>query len=52
VVRALSDEVIVMKDGKVVEHGDRERIFREPREPYTKALLKAAFELETAEAAE
>jgi microcin C transport system ATP-binding protein len=51
VIRALSDEVIVMKDGKVVERGDRERIFREPQEPYTKALLKAAFELETAEAA-
>ena len=51
VVRALSDEVIVMKDGKVVERGDREQIFREPREAYTQALLKAAFELETAEGA-
>ncbi len=50
VVRALSDEVIVMKDGKVVEHGTREQIFDNPREPYTKALLKAAFEIATAEA--
>ncbi len=49
VVRALSDEVIVMKDGKVVEHGSREQIFEDPREPYTKALLKAAFEIATAE---
>ena len=50
VVRALSDEVIVMKDGKVVEHGTREQIFEKPQQPYTKALLKAAFEIATAEA--
>ena len=50
VVRALSDEVIVMKDGKVVEHGTREQIFEAPQQPYTKALLKAAFEIATAEA--
>ena len=50
VVRALSDEVIVMKDGKVVEHGTREQIFDAPQQPYTKALLKAAFEIATAEA--
>ncbi|NNG04641.1 MAG: ABC transporter ATP-binding protein [Inquilinus sp.] len=50
VVRALSDEVIVMKDGRVVEHGSRDRIFDDPREPYTKALLKAAFEIATYEA--
>jgi len=49
VVRALSDEVIVMKDGKVVEHGSREQIFEDPRQPYTRALLKAAFEIATAE---
>ena len=46
VVRALSDEVIVMKDGKVVEHGTGDQIFERPREPYTQALLKAAFDLE------
>ena len=46
VVRALSDEVIVMKDGKVVEHGTGDQIFERPRQPYTQALLKAAFELE------
>ncbi len=49
VVRALSDEVIVMKDGKVVEHGSREQIFENPQQPYTRALLKAAFEIATAE---
>ena len=49
VVRALSDDVIVMRDGVVVEQGTTDRIFDEPQEAYTKALLTAAFELETAE---
>jgi microcin C transport system ATP-binding protein len=49
VVRSLSDYVIVMRDGTVVEQGPTDRIFHEPREAYTKALLTAAFELETAE---
>jgi len=51
VVRALSDDVIVMRAGKVVEQGPVEQIFREPKEPYTKALMAAAFDLETAEEA-
>ncbi|HET8728788.1 MAG TPA: ATP-binding cassette domain-containing protein, partial [Alphaproteobacteria bacterium] len=46
VVRALSDEVIVMKNGVVVEQGPARRIFEDPQEDYTKALLKAAFDLE------
>ncbi|MEI8396468.1 MAG: ABC transporter ATP-binding protein [Rhodospirillaceae bacterium] len=46
VVRALSNEVIVMKDGKVVEQGQTEDIFAAPKEPYTRALLAAAFNLE------
>jgi len=50
VVRALADEVIVMRDGRVVEQGPATRIFAEPREPYTKALLAAAFNLEAVEA--
>jgi microcin C transport system ATP-binding protein len=49
VVRALSDHVIVMRAGKVVEQGTADNIFHEPQETYTKALLAAAFELETAE---
>ncbi len=48
VVRAMSDEVIVLRDGKVVERGASEDIFKRPRAPYTKALIAAAFELETA----
>ena len=47
VVRALSDEVIVMRAGVVVEHGPAEQIFEAPREPYTRALMAAAFDLET-----
>jgi len=52
VVRALSDEVIVMKNGKVVEHGSAVQIFEAPQHPYTQALLKAALEMKTADTAE
>ncbi len=51
VVRALSDEILVMRAGRVVEHGPSERIFAQPAHPYTKALLAAAFDLETIEPA-
>ena len=46
VVRALSDQVIVMRDGQVVEHGPAQEIFERPRHPYTRALMAAAFEIE------
>ncbi len=46
VVRALADELIVMKDGKVVEQGPADRIFDSPTEEYTKALMAAAFNIE------
>ncbi|MEJ2028149.1 MAG: ATP-binding cassette domain-containing protein, partial [Limibacillus sp.] len=49
VVRALADEVIVMKDGQVVEQGAAARIFDQPEADYTKALMKAAFDLEAVE---
>jgi microcin C transport system ATP-binding protein len=49
VVRALADEVLVMKNGQVVEHGTADQIFQAPREAYTQALMKAAFELEAVE---
>jgi microcin C transport system ATP-binding protein len=48
VVRALSNYVVVMKNGKVVEEGPSARIFASPREAYTKALLAAAFDLTVA----
>jgi microcin C transport system ATP-binding protein len=45
VVRALADEVMVLKDGRVVERGPASAVFDAPREPYTRALMAAAFEL-------
>jgi microcin C transport system ATP-binding protein len=45
VVRALSNYVVVLKSGKVVEEGPSEEIFKHPKADYTKALLAAAFEL-------
>ncbi len=50
VVRALSDQVLVLKDGKVVEHGPAEKVFEHPETDYTKALMAAAFNLEVAHA--
>ena len=44
VVRALSHDVLVMRDGVVVERGTTEEIFTAPREDYTKALLAAALD--------
>ena len=49
VVRALADEVMVMRGGKVVEHGSAAQIFDAPANPYTQALMKAAFDLEAVE---
>jgi microcin C transport system ATP-binding protein len=43
VVRALANELIVMKNGKVVEAGPAAEIFASPKTDYTKALLAAAF---------
>jgi microcin C transport system ATP-binding protein len=46
VVRALSDELLVMRDGRVVEHGLAEQVFEQPQAAYTRALMAAAFDLE------
>jgi oligopeptide transport system ATP-binding protein len=43
VVRALSDEIMVMKSGKVVERGNAEAIFDKPKQTYTQDLIAAAF---------
>jgi microcin C transport system ATP-binding protein len=48
VVRALAHDLIVMKDGSVVEAGPAKQIFAAPKEPYTRALMAAAFDLAVA----
>ncbi|MEM1289510.1 MAG: ABC transporter ATP-binding protein [Pseudomonadota bacterium] len=52
VVRALSHTILVMKDGKVVEAGDRESIFENPKQNYTRELIAAAFDETMLSAAE
>lgn len=47
VVRALANEVMVMRNGKVVERGTSDQIFDNPQTDYTKALMAAAFDMET-----
>jgi microcin C transport system ATP-binding protein len=49
VIRAVSDEILVMRDGRVVEQGPTERIFDHPEQAYTRALMAAAFDLEPVE---
>jgi microcin C transport system ATP-binding protein len=45
VIRALANEIIVMKDGNIVEHGPSQEILSNPQHPYTKELMSAAFDL-------
>jgi ABC-type microcin C transport system duplicated ATPase subunit YejF len=42
VVRAMADEIMVMKDGKVVERGPTDAIFEAPQQAYTQRLIAAA----------
>ena len=48
VIRALANEVIVMRAGKVVEAGTADQIFHTPQTDYTKALIAAAFDIAAA----
>ena len=48
VIRALANDVIVMRNGRIVEHGSAEQIFERPQTDYTRALISAAFRIETA----
>jgi microcin C transport system ATP-binding protein len=45
VIRALADEVIVMRNGRVEEQGRAADIFERPASEYTRALMAAAFEI-------
>jgi microcin C transport system ATP-binding protein len=44
VVKALANQVIVMKDGRIVEQGPASSVFGAPKEAYTRALMAAAFQ--------
>ncbi|RVC57948.1 MAG: ABC transporter ATP-binding protein [Mesorhizobium sp.] len=48
VIRALANDVIVMRNGQIVEAGPSEQIFGSPQTDYTRALISAAFRIETA----
>jgi microcin C transport system ATP-binding protein len=52
VVSALSSRLLVMREGKVVESGPAAEVFKAPKNPYTRALFAAAFNLEAAPEAE
>ena len=43
VIRSICHRVMVMKDGKVVEHGETEAVFDQPQHGYTLKLMSAAF---------
>ena len=44
VVKAMSHRIMVMKDGRIIEQGSTQDIFRQPITDYTRELLNAAFE--------
>jgi len=46
VVRAITDRVLIMRDGAIVEQGETEEVFANPRHPYTAALIAATPDLE------
>jgi peptide/nickel transport system ATP-binding protein len=42
VVRTVTDRVMIMRAGKIVEHGETEKVFTNPQHAYTKTLIAAA----------
>ena len=42
VIRAMSHEIMVLKDGRVIEFGDTESMIQHPKQVYTQALFTAA----------
>jgi peptide/nickel transport system ATP-binding protein len=49
VVREISDQVVVLRAGRVVEHGPTEAVFTQPQADYTRSLLVDSFHVERRE---
>ena len=47
VIRSISDEIIVMKDGKIIEAGNARDVFEYPQKLYTQDLMQAAVRYST-----
>ena len=45
VIRSISHNLIVMKDGSILEQGEAKKILNNPQNEYTKNLIKSAFEI-------
>lgn len=45
-VRSIADEVVVMRQGKVVEQGPKNEMFKPPHHPYTDLLLSSVPEMD------
>ena len=43
VIKAISDNIIVMKSGDIIESGTKSEIFNNPKKSYTRELINAAF---------
>ena len=42
-VRYISDRIIVMKDGRIVEEGETDHVMEHPQDPYTRTLIETSF---------
>lgn len=40
IIKNISDEIVVLKNGKIIEQGTKEKLIKSPKEQYTKALLE------------
>ena len=43
VVKYMSDKIIVLYDGKIVDYQDADELFEKPKDNYTKKLIQASF---------
>ena len=41
VIRAVSDKILVLRKGKLIEYNSAENIFNKPKDEYTKNLISA-----------